>query len=75
MNLIVDEQRWELFDTLEPTGFFVHAMLPDNSWDYVDVIYLTNHSLLKWLRSRGGDNHFAENVVLLLFGHNSIKTV
>lgn len=69
MELTVDKYRWEMFDTLRPTNIFVRTMLPDGSWDSVDIIYLDKESLLDWLRSRGGDNEWAEQVVLMLLGH------
>lgn len=34
-----------------------------------DIAELTRDSLLAWLRSRGGANEWAENVILVLLGH------
>jgi hypothetical protein len=51
------------------TGIFVRAKKSDGTWDSVDISELTVDSLLEWLRSRGGDNKWAESVVLQLLGH------
>lgn len=72
MDLKVSESRWELFGALPPTGIFVRAILPDNSCELVDIRYLTAESLLEWLRSCGGKNAWAENVVLYMLGHEQI---
>jgi hypothetical protein len=72
MELKVSEERWKFFDTLCPTGIFVRAMLPNDSWQSVDISYLTAESVLEWLRSRGGKNEWAENVVLTMLGHPQI---
>lgn len=41
------------------------------AFDNVDIVELDRISLLVWLRSRGGDNPWAENLVLILLGHVS----
>lgn len=69
MELAVDKYRWEMVSYYHETGIFVRAMLPDGDWDSVDIIYLDKESVLEWLRSRGDDNEFAEDVVLILLGH------
>jgi hypothetical protein len=71
MELKVSKKRWK-HSRLPATGIFVRAMLPDGSWDSVDISHLTAESLLEWLRSRGGKNAWAENVVLTMLGHNQI---
>lgn len=51
------------------TGIFVRAKHPvTGDWDSVDIARLDKESLIYWLRSRGGDNKFAENVVCVLLG-------
>jgi hypothetical protein len=56
------------------TGVFVRAKNSDGRWDSVDIAYLDKSSLLSWLRSRGGNNPWAENVVGILLGHASLTT-
>ena len=51
------------------TGICVRAQKPDGSYASVDVAELDGPSLLAWLRSRGGENPWAENTVALLLGH------
>jgi len=71
----VDPKRWQMvIDNPEirdgyETGIVVRAKLPNGKIDSVDIAFLDKDSLLKWLRSRGGQNEFAEEVVLVLLGH------
>jgi hypothetical protein len=60
---LVDPQRRH-----PDTGIKVRAYLGDviGNWDIAD---LERESLLKFLRSRGGENTWAENTVLILLGH------
>lgn len=69
-ELVVMEDRWENKD-LPDTGIFVRALTPDG-YASVDIACLTPNSLLKWLRSGGGENEIAENVVGVLLGHGHI---
>jgi len=49
----VDPNRWkekELWE-LESTGIYVRAQTPDSEWESVDIIYLSEDSLEKWLES------------------------
>ncbi|MGF6641808.1 hypothetical protein [Paraburkholderia sp. MM6662-R1] len=55
---------------LGPTGIYVRATFDGKRGNY-DIAELDRDSLHCWLRSRGGENLFAENVVLLLLGHPS----
>jgi hypothetical protein len=50
------------------TGVLVRARLPDDSWGNADIAELDRISLLRWLRSRGGENLWAENTVMALMG-------
>lgn len=55
------------------TGIYVRAMY-NGVWGSFDICFLTKKSLLAWLRSRGGKNEWAENVVAcLLHGENFEK--
>jgi len=56
---------------MEGTGIYVRA------WDVrgvhsVDIAALDRESLLTFLRSRGGDNKFAEDCVGILLGHGHL---
>jgi hypothetical protein len=54
------------------TGIFVRAVLRRSDGDKLvscDIVCLTRASLMCWLRSRGGDNPWAEECVALLLGH------
>jgi hypothetical protein len=63
-ELHVDPARIDMTNT----GFFVRA-IHDGKWGSHDISALTRQSLLDWLRSRGGENEWAEDVVLGLLGH------
>jgi hypothetical protein len=54
------------------TGIYVRARRPDGGWESVDLAYLDGPSLLWWLRSQGGDNRLAEDVVGILLGHGHL---
>jgi hypothetical protein len=51
------------------TGIYVRAKNRMDKWDSVDIADLDRDSLHTWLKSRGGDNLWAENVVMILLGH------
>jgi hypothetical protein len=51
------------------TGIFVRAM-KEGKLSSVDLYELDYASLMAWLRSRGGDNPWAENTVAILLGHD-----
>lgn len=53
------------------TDIFVRAQRPDDSWDAVDIWELSLESLIRWLRSRGGQNPHAESVLAAALGHES----
>ena len=71
MNVM--KERWECRELIEIsggcTGIFVRAQLPDETWDSVDIAFLEKESLIEWLKSRGGNNPWAEEVVCILLGH------
>jgi len=55
------------------TGIYVRAINSDGKWDSVDIADLDRPSLMFWLRSRGGENLWAESVVAMLLGHGPEK--
>jgi hypothetical protein len=46
--------------------------MPNGKYEAVDIVYLDAASLLAWLRSDGGRNELAENVIGILLGHGNI---
>lgn len=65
--LFVDETR-----SSTETGIYVRAMV-FGKYETVDISMLDKESLLAWLRSRGGENHFAEDCVGILLGHGRLN--
>jgi len=59
-------------DSNNATGIYVRALSPEGKWMSVDIALLDKESLLSWLRSRGGNNPWAENVVGILLGHGNL---
>jgi hypothetical protein len=68
---IVDKDRLEN-KNLGSTRIFVRAQMPNGKYEAVDIVYLDAASLLAWLRSDGGRNELAENVIGILLGHGNI---
>jgi hypothetical protein len=68
VNLIVDPKRAELHGS---SGIYVRATL-DGKWGNFDIAELDKSSLLHWLRSRGGDNPWAEDTVGIILGHGHL---
>jgi hypothetical protein len=66
-ELFIDPARVEFPET----GIYVRAKNMFGKWDNIDIAHLKRDSLLDWLRSRGGDNLWAENTVLLLLAHST----
>lgn len=56
----------------DKTGIYVRAQDKHGGWSAYDIAQLDASSLLTWLRSRGGDNHWAENTVGVLLGHEHL---
>ena len=71
-ELLVDKKRWEDDGLREATGICVRVELPDGTWGPADIAVLTTESLLSWLKSRGGDNPWAEDVVGILLGYGHL---
>ena len=67
MNLAVDETRVDVGET----GIFVRALCK-GKWGSHDIATLYKESLLKFLRSREGDNPWAEDVIGILLGHGHL---
>jgi hypothetical protein len=69
VELKVDEKRRVTHD-MHPyrTGIYVRAKDGDK-WVNADIGELERGSLKDWLRSRGGENEWTEQVVLILLGH------
>lgn len=65
--LEVDPARVRLL----PTGVVVRARLRGR-WVTADVATLDRRSLLAWLRSRGGQNPWAEDFLGYLLGHGAL---
>jgi len=51
------------------TGIYVRAQNKAGVWGAFDIFSLDRESLGRWLRSRGGANEFAENLVYRLLEH------
>jgi hypothetical protein len=68
-DLHIDPQRAEMTDNFPRTGIFVRAKDQSGKHQSVDIALLNKASLLALLRSRGGQNEWAENTVGLLLGH------
>jgi hypothetical protein len=68
-DLHIDPQRAEMADNFPRTGAFVRAKDQSGKHQSVDITLLNKASLLALLRSRGGRNEWAENMVGLLLGH------
>ena len=66
ITLEVDPKR---IGMLKKTGIYVRASFNGRFGSY-DISELTAYSLLKWLRSRGGENPWAENTVGVILGHS-----
>ncbi len=56
------------------TGIYVRAQDINGKWVSADICQLTKVSLLEWLRSRGGDNPWAEDTVGILLGYGHLHS-
>lgn len=66
MELRTDEARE---GAVMGCGIMVRALSQAGQYESFDIAELDRQSLFVWLRSRGGSNPWAENVVLVLLGH------
>lgn len=55
---------------LKPTGIITRALATNGKFEDVDIATLTCDSLVRFLRSRGGRNLFAEAMVLQILGYD-----
>lgn len=67
MKLRVDPSRADL----PHTGLYVRAE-HEGKIVTADISHIDKESLLVWLRSRDGDNPWAEDVVGILLGHGHL---
>ena len=71
-RLFISPERWVEKEDWQ-TGIFIRAQLPNETkWYTADIAILEKDSLLVWLRSRGGNNPYAEDVVGILLGHGHL---
>jgi hypothetical protein len=70
-DLHIDPQRVDMAENFPRTGVFVRAKDQSGKHQSVDIALLNKASLLALLRSRGGRNEWAENMVGLLLGHGA----
>lgn len=70
MELLVDSSRINYGNT----GIFVRAKNGAHYGSF-DICELEKDSLLEWLRSRGGDNKYAEDVVGIILGHGHLHKI
>ena len=70
---IIDEERNQDLELRNATGIYIRAHDRNEKWQSVDIAVLTKESLLKWLKSRGGNNPLAENVVGVLLGYGHLN--
>ena len=54
------------------TGIYIRAKNTADRWDSLDIAWLDRVSLLAFLRSRDGDNPWAEDVCGILLGHGHL---
>lgn len=66
---VAEAQELSGDESTDVTGIPVRAQTKEGKWESVDIFCLDKESLNTWLRSRGGDNPWAEQVVALLLGH------
>jgi|APSaa5957512622_1039677.scaffolds.fasta_scaffold139126_2 hypothetical protein len=72
MSLTICPKR-EVQEYQGTTGIYIRAKHPETGrYGTYDLYQLDAHSLLRWLRSRGGDNSMAEDVVGVLLGHGHL---
>lgn len=67
-ELLLDPNR--VGRPLRETGIYVRARDAKGKWGSHDLVWLSRDSVLQWLKSRGGDNPWAEQTVLALLGHH-----
>lgn len=76
-ELRVDPERLKAYHQAggdASSGVFVRAKDKTGRWGSYDFVVLDKESLLSWLRSRGGDNPWAEDVLGILLGHGHLHS-
>lgn len=69
----VDPSRLRDIGDIAGTGIYVRAYDEQHrKWMSVDISTLTFESLRRWLRSRGGQNPWAENTVGIILGYGPL---
>ena len=68
-KLHIDPERTKFH---EATPLWIRAWHPVDGVGTYNVAELTAESLLVWLKSRGGDNPWAEDCVGILLGHRHL---
>jgi hypothetical protein len=78
-GLRFDRERWDLAvamrangEEVPESGILIRAIAPTGDGVRADISLLDKSSLLAWLRSGGGDNRLAEDVVGILLGHGRL---
>jgi len=69
---VAEDRAHMVDDDKERTGIYIRAQMPDGSWVSCDFVALDAKSMLRFLRSRGGNNPWAENIVGNLLGYGNI---
>jgi len=70
-NLRIDPERVKRIGSFKNiTGIFIRAQDENNKWDAVDIYYLDLPSLDIFLKSKGGNNEWAENTVKIILDHD-----
>ena len=54
------------------TGIYIRALDESDRWCSCDIAQLDKASLLAFLRCRGGDNPWAEDVIGIILGHGRL---
>lgn len=71
-TLEIDPKRYESLGD-EVTGIYVRAKDSNGKFQNADIAVLTRESMHHWLRSRGGENLWAENTVAALLGYDAFE--
>ncbi len=71
-ELKVCPKRINIPELHSQTGVYVRAKSPEGKWGSYDIAELDGESLLKFLKSRGGKNKWAEDIVGICLGHGHL---
>lgn len=72
-ELHFDVFRWNDKEAFIETGIIARALSPDGHWENDDIVFLDKESLLAFLRNRGEQNKFSEDVVGILLGYGRLN--